>query len=317
MAFGPIERAVVNRHPPHVDAHGARRDSRSLMRVPTAVPEMPRLPLTIVGGEPGAGKTTLLRQLVGQKRVGGATCCALTGNLSAELAELRARLGETAHVLIEARGDASLRRVAGYGYMPGYRLDGIIVVMNARDIHDRVADADLRRRMTTQLHVADILIVNKLDVVEHGKRGLHLAWLDEELPRLRVIETSQGRVAGSLLLGVSPEAARSDARAVPGNWETTTYRAPGRKRLPLPKESEEPRCRIWRIETDEPIAAHRFRRWISLLPRTVVRGNGEVLIEEDRQLRYHFHMIGHRWQLQREQPWGLAAPETQLTLVGM
>ena len=35
------------------------------------------------------------------------------------------------------------------------------------------------------------------------------------------------------------------------------------------------------------------------------------------RLRYHFNMIGHRWQLQREQPWGHTAPETQLTLVGM
>jgi G3E family GTPase len=246
----------------------------------------------------------------------GSICCALTGDLSADLAQLRLRLGQTTHVLIEARADVSLRRVAGYGYMPGYRLDGIIVVMNARDIHDRLADADLRERMTTQLHIADILIVNKLDVVERGKRAVHHAWLDEELPRLRVIETSQGRVAGSLLLGVSPEVARRDARAVPGTWETMC-RLPGRNRLPRPTAEAEPRCRVWSIETAEPIAAHRFRTWISKLPRTVVRGNGDVLIEEDPQLRYHFHMIGHRWELERERPWGQTAPETQLTLVSM
>src|SRR5258705_9691535 len=108
--------------------------------------------------------------------------------------------------------------------MPGIRLDGIIVVMNARDIRDRVANAALRRRMTADLQAADLLVVNKLDGVEHGTRALTRAWLDEDLPRLRVIETSQGRVAESLLLGVSPDVARHDARAVPGNWEATTYR---------------------------------------------------------------------------------------------
>jgi G3E family GTPase len=286
------------------------------MRVPTAVPEMPRLPLTIIGGDSGAGKTTLLGQLLEQEHDGGVAVMLDVGDLSAELAELRLRLGETAHVLIEARSDSSLRRVAGYGYMPGYRLDGIIVVMDARDIHDRLADAELRTRMTSQLHNADILIINKLDVVEHGKRTLHRAWLDEELPRLRVIETSQGRVAGSLLLGVSPEVARQDALAVPGNWETT-YRVPRRNRPQRSADAAEPRCRVWSIETAEPIAAQRFRSWISMLPRTVVRGTGDVLIEEDPRLRYHFNMIGHRWQLQREQPWGHTAPETQLTLVGM
>jgi G3E family GTPase len=309
---------------------------------------MARLPLTIIGGEPGAGKSTMLGQLLAQDNASevaivldsieqleldanrfarvdgpfvtltnGALCCALTGDLSAELAELRGRLSSTAHVLIEARGDASLRRIAGYGYMPGYRLDGIIVVMNAQEIHDRVANATLRRRMTTDLHVADILVVNKLDGVDHGRRSLHQTWLDEDLPRLRVIETSRGRVADSLLLGVTPEVARRDPRAVPGNWESTTYRSAVRKRQARTAEPAEPPCRVWRIETGEPIAAQRFRSWISLLPRTVVRGGGDVFIEEDPRLRYHFHMIGHRWQLQRQEPWGQAAPETQLTLVGM
>jgi G3E family GTPase len=286
------------------------------MRVSIAVPEMLRLPLTIVGGDAGAGKTTLLGQLQGQEHVASVATLLDAGDLSADLAELRPRLGASAHVLIEARGDSSLRRVAGYGYMPGYRLDGIIVVMNAREIHDRLPDRELRGRMTTLLRDADILIINKLDVVESGKRTLHHAWLDDELPRLRVIETCQGKVAGSLLLGVSPEVARLDARAVPGNWETT-YRPPRRSRLTRRTEPEEPRCRVWSIQTPEPIGAQRFRTWISLLPRTVVRGRGDVLIEEDPRLRYEFNMIGHRWQLQRERPWGSAAPETQLTLVGM
>ncbi|MFL5606555.1 MAG: GTP-binding protein [Gemmatimonadaceae bacterium] len=277
---------------------------------------MPRLPLTIVGGDAGAGKTTLLGQLQGQEHVVGVATLLDVGDLSADLAELRPRLDASAHVLIEARGDSSLRRVAGYGYMPGYRLDGIIVVMNARDIHDRLPDGALRGHMTTHLRDADILIINKLDVVESGKRTLHHAWLDDELPRLRVIETCQGKVAGSLLLGVSPDVARQDARAVPGNWETT-YRPPRRNRLMRRTEPEEPRCRVWSIQTPEPIAAQRFRTWISLLPRTVVRGRGDVLIEEDPQLRYQFNMIGHRWHLQRERPWGSTAPETQLTLVGM
>jgi G3E family GTPase len=277
---------------------------------------MPRLPLTIVGGDSGAGKSTLLGQLQTQEHNGGVAVVLDVGDLSAELAELRLQLARTAHVLIEARGDSSLRRVAGYGYMPGYRLDGIIVVVNARDIHERLADAELRTGMTAQLRHADILIINKLDVVEHGKRTLHRAWLDEELPKVRVIETIQGRVAGSLLLGMSPTVARQDALAVPATWDTT-FRVPRRTGPPRSTDGAEPRCRVWSIETAEPIAAQRFRSWIATLPRTVVRGTGEVLIEEDPQFRYSFHMIGHRWQLQRERPWGQDAPETQVTLVGM
>jgi G3E family GTPase len=286
-----------------------------LMRVSTAVPELTRLPLTIIGGEAGAGKTTLLGQLLSQENVEGVAVVLDGVEPSAELAQLRPRLSDTTHVLIEARGDSSLRRVAGYGYMPGYRLDGIIVVINAQEMHDRLADPERRRRMTTQLREADILVINKLDVVDAGRRALHHAWLDEELPRLRVIETSHGKVASLLLLGVSPEVARMDARAVPGTWETI-YPAARRARS-VRATATEPRCRVWSIETARPISAQRFRSWISQLPRTLVRCRGDVLIEEDPQLRYQFHMIGHRWHLQREQPWGDVAPQTQLTLVGM
>jgi G3E family GTPase len=324
------------------------QNSGNVMRVSTAVSETTRLPLTIVGGDAGAGKTTLLKQLAGQEHLGGvavvlddseppridpalvarvdgpwttltngSVCGVLAGDLSAELAELRPRLGETIHVLVEARGDGALRRTAGYGYMPGYRLDGIIVVVDVRDIHRRLEDPALRAEMRTALLPADILVINKLDVLEPGKRALHQPWIDDQLPQLRVVETSRGRVAGSLLLGLSPEVARRDPRTVPGNWETTTYRTRAHRRSSRAAEQAEPPCRVWHIETDEPISAQRFRRWVSLLPRTVVRGGGDVLIEDDPQVRYHFNMIGHRWQLQREQPWGLAAPETQVTLVGM
>jgi G3E family GTPase len=319
------------------------------MRVPTAVPDMHRLPLTVVGGEARTGKTTLLRQLVTQQDAGGVAvvfegleppplesggpaqvdgawttlqngslCGALTGDLSAELAELRHRLPSTSHVLVEARGDASLRRVAGYGYMPGYRPDGTVVVMSAHDMDDSLGKTDRREAMTARLRGADILVLNMMDVVPAAARARCRYWLDIEMSRLRVIETTHGRVAGPLLLGMTPDAAKRDARAVSGNWETTTHRTAGRTRpRSTASESAEPACRLWRLETDRAIAARQFRSWISLLPRSVVRGAGDVLIEEDPQLRYQFRMIGHRWQLQREGPWGATAPETRVALVGM
>jgi G3E family GTPase len=318
------------------------------MRVSATVPEASRLPLTIISGEPGAGKTTLLGQLVRQEHdeglavildaleplhldarvvartagpytelTNGTRCYALAGELSAELAELRTILAPATHVVLEARGTESLRRIAGYGYMPGYRPDGIIIVMEARALHEGLQDDVKRSQLSSALHAADILIINKVDELEREHRAAPRRWLDDAFPTLRVLETCHGQVAGSLLLGVSPAAARRDARAVPGNWDPVTYHASSRQRQPRASESAEPRCRLWRIETETSIAAQRFRNWVALLPHTVIRGTGNVLIQEDPGHRYHFHMIGHRWQLQRGEPWGHVAPETQLSLVGL
>jgi len=323
------------------------RPSQNIMRVSATVPEASRLPLTIISGEPGAGKTTLLGQLVRQDHdeglavildaleplnldarvvaraagsyaelTNGTRCFALAGELSAELAELRMILAPATHVVLEAHGTESLRRVAGYGYMPGYRPDGIIIVMEAEALYDGLQDDVRRHQLSTVLHTADILIINKLDALDREHRAAPRRWLDDVFPSLRVLETSHGQVAGSLLLGVSPAAARRDARAVPGNWDPTTYRATTRTRAARGAELAE-RCRLWRIESEIPISAPRFRNWVSLLPQSVIRGTGDVLIEEDQGHRYRFHMIGHRWQLQRGEPWGSAPPETQLSIVGL
>jgi len=138
-------------------------------------------PLTIVGGAEGVGKSTLLRhqllhsghhslavvvsnldslQLDGSDiaardstfitLTNGSLCCETDGDVTTTLAMLRRRLHPDTHVLLEARYDASMRRFAGYGYTPGYRLDGTVVVADASSL-DGELGADQFSRMRTHI----------------------------------------------------------------------------------------------------------------------------------------------------------------------
>jgi G3E family GTPase len=318
------------------------------MRAVTPPPDEHLLPVTVVGGDEGTGKTTLLRHLLTHnagrslavvvddvrtigldsrliahrdgallKLTNGCYLCSMDGDVSSALAALRSYVTRPTHVLLEARGATPMRRVAGYGYMPGYRMGGIVVVADADAIRDRLSSPEHGEHLMNQLTSAEILVVNKVDLLVARSYASLREWLTGVLPRVRTIETSHGRVASPLLLGLAPEEAERDARTMASTWETT-FRTPGRERAHSSDDGElGPPYRVWTLATPEPVRAIDFRAWGARLPQTVVRGSGVVHIREDPHYRYLFEMVGHHNHLQREQPWGHASPETRLAFVGL
>ena len=67
----------------------------------------------------------------------GSVVRAADDEYSTALALLQHRQPHAARVFLEAAGTVRLRGTAGYGYMPGYRPDGIVVVVNAETIRER------------------------------------------------------------------------------------------------------------------------------------------------------------------------------------
>jgi G3E family GTPase len=307
------------------------------------------LPVTVIGGDSGAGKSALVRHLLTHPEghslafilddctplelhandiayregafvtlANGCVCCTKDGDVPSALDTLRKRAERPSHVIIEANAAAHLRRVAGYAYMPGYRIDSIVVVADAQTIRHRVELVETSLRVRRQLESAEILVLNKVDLVPARARAVLRDWLTVILPNTHIIETEYGRVGSSLLFGVDPEDAERDALAVSTTWETT-FRTPGR-RAPVRRTEERvsgPSHRVWSLVTSDPISAHDFRAWTTHLPKSIVRGSGVVHISEDPLYRYHFDRVGHRSQVSRHLPWGQATPETRLALVGL
>lgn len=185
-----------------------------------------KIPLTVVGGFLGAGKTTLLNHLLRSKPEcrlavlvndfgalnvdasliasmngdtialsNGCVCCTIGDDLSAAL--IRVLSAETPFdgVVIEASGVSDPWRIAQLGMAaPELRLDGVIVIVDAGVVLAQAKDPLLADALHIQIRAADLLILNKVDLIDNVQQTRVLDWLSQIAPRTPVYVTTQAAV---------------------------------------------------------------------------------------------------------------------------
>jgi len=198
-----------------------------------------RLPVTVLSGFTGAGKTTVLHHLASQS---GARVAVVDsqGDLLAEVESL-AQAGQHDHVVIEAAAtDEPLGIADAFAFEDQHggqapvvmHLDTLVTVVDAsrflQDFHDAdflsargLADADDDRTVVDvlidQIEVCDVIVVNKIDLVDAGQLGrLHVV-LHALNPRADIVDASHGNVAAERVLGTG----RFDIDATPNaaGWQ--------------------------------------------------------------------------------------------------
>ncbi|MEJ2174968.1 MAG: CobW family GTP-binding protein [bacterium] len=204
-----------------------------------------RLPVTVIGGYLGAGKTTLVNHLLRQadgrrlavlvndfgalpidadliegqdgevlSLAGGCVCCSFGSDLIAALMQLPARRPPPDHVLVEASGVALPGAVAAaLSLFAGVVLDAVVVLADAETVRERAADRYMGDTVAQQLQAADLLVLNKIDLVAPQARGALHAWLATMAPGAKVIDAVRARLPRETVLGVELGSGR--ARAAP------------------------------------------------------------------------------------------------------
>ncbi|BBK40475.1 cobalamin biosynthesis protein CobW [Allostella vacuolata] len=167
------------------------------------------LPVTIVGGYLGAGKTTLVNHLLrhadgrrlavlvndfGELPIdvdliehrgagvigiaGGCVCCTYGSDLMAALDALLAMTPRPDHVLIETSGVALPGAVAaGMQLLSSFRLDAVIVLADAETARAHAADRYMGDTITRQFAAADLVALNKADLVDDALLADTAAWV--------------------------------------------------------------------------------------------------------------------------------------------
>ena len=323
-----------------------RFESRTLFRRDS---ETARLPVTLIVGQLGSGKTSLVTRLLanrGNLRVavavndfaqlnvdsltitrhhagtatrvtalsGGCTCCSLLADLRDSVAATLESLD--AHdidcLLLETSGVADPGPIVAalderFGKLYRARLDQVVAVVDASvaALEAALPSAALR----SQLEAADLVVVNKTDLVSAGDRAVVEELVRRLNPTARLVCTAFGDVPLPQLLDVVVVDASDGASGVLSHEQTV----PTRRFLPsqsggalrdalrqqttkLSAADHDTAQRLVAFSCDDldTLSLARFQEFVRTLPASVLRGKGTVLFAcDERRVAYEFSLSGN------------------------
>ena len=303
-----------------------------------------RTPVTVLTGFLGAGKTTLLNRILNGDhgmKVGvlvndfgsinidadlvvdvesdvislanGCVCCSIRDDLSEAVIQVIERPERPEYILLEASGVAEPTGIAltfadDPSLIDRVRLDSIICVVDAEQVFAAPEQMELK---IWQVATADMLILNKTDLVGREQIERIRAWLDDYLHRYRLLEANRCDVPPEVLLGVG--------RFQPGLEPDRLEHSPG---------CSEPGCghadhaghdhrfESWSYETDRPLSLDNLRKAAAKLPADIYRAKGVVATSEAPERRAVLQVVGKRVDVSFDGAWGGQAPRTRIVAIG-
>ena len=273
----------------------------------------PRTPITLITGPLGSGKTTLLRHILAARPAkiaivmnefgeiaidtkviegknvriselgGGCVCCSLLGEFEAAVTEIMEKVTPEI-IVVETTGLAEPEALVFniQEALPQCRLDGIVSVIDADML---VRFPDLGHTTRLQIEGADILLLNKIDLVDPNQIEPLETKLREINSTAAIVRTVRCQIDPELLFGIGRE-----------------------KSVTRPQHEHQPEFESFTFSSDRTFFRDCFEGFVGALPANVIRAKGFVRFRDGPQL---FNLVAGRWELEP-----FEANRTELVFIG-
>lgn len=288
------------------------------------------IPVSILAGFLGAGKTTLLNRILRDEHglrlavlindfgtididarllqdyapghlislPNGCICCTLFSNLTDVLRRLTTIPEPPEHILIEASGISAPDQIINVLELTGLQerltLSGVIVLADAANVQ-RLAQAVMF--IERQLRTADIVLLNKVDLVEPAAVEELKTWIRSIAPDARIIPTTFAEAPLDLLL--SPLHNPDEVPALHHHHDD---------------HGQE--YSTWSYAGDRPLDQAALEQALAGLPPSILRGKGLVNLASQPERRMILQMMGRRLQLTADRSWQDDPRRSELVFIG-
>jgi G3E family GTPase len=306
---------------------------------------MASTPLTILTGYLGAGKTTLLNRILNANHglriavlvndfgavnidsklitdfksekislSNGCICCTIQDDLVATIDDLLKGGANPQYIIVEASGVSDPSQIVLTMNRSNLRsrihIDSIVAVVDAEQFRDIKGKAE--RLLVDQIRVADLIILNKIDLVDALTLKNAYDWVNKQMNKARILEAVECNIPLEAFLGIGTYNPQT-AFGITGHG----VHVHGMNENPDHDHSDHSLVfGTWNWHSDEPLLIAEIRRALDELPKDIFRVKGILYLREIPDKQVVLQMVGKRVSLTEGDAWGSEKPYSEVVLIG-